>query len=170
MTNTFKKSLLFIAACFMASTYFYAADVVWDFTNRQAQSLSNNNSYSFKATDGVREMRYTAGSSDAIVAKSGSEDGYLKENGKTGGGSAKDVDGTTAISKNRLIRLFVSGTGTLTINCNSDNTGQYKVMDGSASGTVLLDSYTAGTTSSAITVSSSLLWIETTKTRIDNRK
>lgn len=163
MTNTLKKSLLLIATVLVASTYSYATDIVWDFTDRGAQSLSNNYSYSFLATDGVTEMRYTAGSSDAIVAKSSSQDGYLKENGNTGGGSAKDVDGTTPISKNRLIRLFVSGSGTLRINCNSNNVGQYKVMDGSASGTVLLSSYTANATSSAITVSTSMLWIETSK-------
>ena len=109
-------------------------------------------------------MRYTAGSSDAIETKN--DNTYLKENGNTGGASCKDVDGTTAIAKNRLIRLFVTGKGTLKINCVT-NTGVYKVYDSNVantaalSSTALISSYTANTTSDEITVTNGL-WIETT--------
>lgn len=159
MRNILRKSLFIVLT--LCNIQANATDIVWDFKNLAAKNFSNNASYSFTATDGTTEMRYTAGSSDAIVAKSGNKDGYLKENGKTGGASAKDVDGTTAISKNRLIRLFVTGSGTLTISC-TDNIGVYKICDGSASGTVLANSYTANTTSAELTVTGSLIWIETT--------
>lgn len=158
MKNILKKSLFAAALLVVTFANGYAADVVWDFSEAGAQSLANNNTYSFLASDGTTEMRYTAGSSDAIVAPSGSKAGYLKENGKTGGGSAKDTDGTTAINKNRLIRLFVTGTGTLTISC-TDNIGEYNIYDGQG-GTTLAEAYTANTTSSTLTVNN-LLWIET---------
>ena len=138
-----------------------ATDIIWDFSDRPAQSFSNGTSYSFTANDGVTEMRYSAGSSDAIVAKSGTKDGYLKENGATGSGTVYDLDGTTNIKKNRLIRLYVSGSGTLTISC-SNNIGKYKIFDGSATGTSLDAAYTANTTSGTLTPTSGLLWIETT--------
>ena len=138
-----------------------AADIVWDFSDLSAKDFTNGSSYSFKATDGTTEMRYSAGSSDKIVAKDGSTSGYLKENGKTGGATVKDIDGVTNVGKTRLIRLFVTGKGKLTINCNGTN-GTYKVLDGSASGTTLISSLSANEQSDAITVSSSLLWIETT--------
>ncbi len=138
--------------------------ITWDFTDRDATSLTNNKTTNYIANDGVSEMRYTAGSSDAIVAKKGTTNGYFKENGYTGGVSATDVDNTTSIKKNRLIRLFVNGTGTLRINC-TENIGTYKIYDGGAnyqtSGTSLISSYTANTTTDEITVAN-FLWIETT--------
>lgn len=136
------------------------SDITWDFTNLSAKSFVSGSSYSFKATDGKTEMRYSAGSSDAIVAKNGDTDGYLKENGKTGSGTVYDIDGTTDIGKNRLIRLYVSGKGKLTINCNS-TAGVYKVLDGSATGEELVSSLSANTQSDEI-VANSPLWIETT--------
>ena len=138
-----------------------ADPITWDFTNLTAQSFTENSTYSFKATDGTTEMRYSAGSSDAIIAKDGNNDGYLKENGKTStSDNVKDIDGQTVVGKTRLIRLYVSGKGKLTINCGS-NIGVYTVKDGATSGTTLIDSYTANTQSSEITVSN-FLWIETT--------
>ena len=142
--------------------------ITWDFTNLTAQAFENNKTYSFKATDGTTEMRYTAGSSDAIVAKSGSTAGYLKTNGKTGSGSAKDVDGTTAIAKNRIIRLFVTGKGTLTINCTT-NVGKHSIYDCNAaktavSGDALVTNYEANTTTSKLTVTNGL-WIEITDSK-----
>ena len=137
--------------------------ITWDFSNRTASDFTSGSSYSFTATDGETEMRYTAGSTEGIVAKTDKKTGYLKENGNTGGGSYKDVDGTTAIGKNRLIRLFVGNwSGTLRINCTNDHSGTWKVLDGSASGTILISSLAMNTTSSKITVANSLLWIETT--------
>ncbi len=136
-----------------------AADIVWDFTGKDAETFDNNTSYSFTADDGTTEMRYSAGSSDKIEGTKGSR--YLRENGKTGSGTVKDIDGETNLGKNRLIRLFVTGKGKLTINCSGTN-GTYKVLDGSASGTTLISSLSANVQSDAITVSSSLLWIETT--------
>ena len=136
--------------------------VTWDFTNLTAQSFTQNSSYSFKSNDGITEMRYSAGSSDAIVAKDGNTNGYLKENGTTStSNSVVDIDGETVVGKNRLIRLYVSGKGMLTINCTSDRVGIYTVKDGSTNGKVLLSSYTANAQSSEITVSD-FLWIETT--------
>ena len=151
-------SLVTLLVC--AVTGAWADDVTWDFTDRAALSFTSGSSYSYMATDGTTEMRYSAGSSDAIVAKDGTTAGYLKENGKTGGGTVKDIDGETNIGKTRLIRLFVTGKGKLTINCNGTN-GVYKVLDGSTSGTTLIASLSANTTSDAITVSN-FLWIETT--------
>ena len=139
----------------------WGAAVTWDFTNRSAATLSNGSSYSYMATDGTTEMRYSAGSSDAIVAKDKSTDGYLKENGKTGSATVKDIDGKTDLGKTRLIRLFVSGKGTLRINCNGTN-GEYVVKNGSTSGTTLVASLSANTTSSEINVTTSPIWIETT--------
>ncbi|MBQ9356233.1 MAG: chitobiase/beta-hexosaminidase C-terminal domain-containing protein [Prevotella sp.] len=141
--------------------------VTWDFSNLSALSMENGKSYSFKATDGTTEMRYSAGSSDAVVAKSGNTSGYLKENGKTGSGTVTDIDGSTNIKKNRLIRLYVTGKGKLTINCASGTVGGYTVYDSNTtntaalSSTALLSSYTANTTSDEITVTNGL-WIETT--------
>ena len=135
--------------------------VTWDFTNRSAATLENGSSYSYMAADGTTEMRYSAGSSDAIVAKD-KTDGYLKENGKTGGAIVKDIDGKTDLRKTRLIRLFVSGKGTLRINCNGTN-GTYVVKDGSTLGTTLVASLSANKTSSEINVTTSPIWIETTK-------
>ena len=140
--------------------------VTWDFTNLTAQDFTSNKSYSFTATNGTTEMRYTAGSSDAIVAKDGNKDGYLKENGTTSSASCKDVDGNTAIGKTRLIRLFVTGKGKLTINCTSNN-GVYKVFNSNSANTAadgttaLLDSYSANAQSGEITVTNGL-WIQTT--------
>ena len=133
-------------------------DIVWDFTNLKAQSFTSGQSYSFKATDGVTEMRYSAGSSDGIVVSNSSS--YLKENGKTGSGTVLDIDNKTNVGKNRLIRLFVTGRGKLTITCNNTK-GEYKVYDGSASGTQLIGSLSADAESSEISVKD-LLWIETT--------
>ena len=139
-----------------------AADIVWDFSDRTEQSLTSNKSYSFTATDGTTEMRYSAGSSDAIIAKDGDKSGYLKENGGTSGGTVYDIDGKTNVGKTRLIRLFVTGKGKLTINCNGTN-GKYKVLNGSASGTSLISELSANTQSDEINVTSSLIWIETSK-------
>jgi len=139
--------------------------ITWDFTNQSAKTFENNKTYSYKATDGTTEMRYTAGSSCAMVAKDGSTDGYLKENGTTGGASAKDIDGTTTIAKNRVIRLFVTGSGKLQINCNATNKGVWKVYDSNAAktasnGTALISALNADTQSDLITVTNAL-WIET---------
>ena len=142
-------------------------DIVWDFSNLSAQDFTNNRSYSFNATDGTTEMRYSSGSSDKVIAKDGSTSGYLKENGNTGSGTVYDIDGTTNIGKTRLIRLYVTGTGTLTINCNGTNNGVYKVYNSNAtntaasSSTALISSLSANTESSEITVTNGL-WIETT--------
>ena len=136
------------------------SDITWDFTNLSAKSFDSGSSYSFKATDGKTEMRYSAGSNDGIIAKEGNTDGYLKENGKTGSETVYDIDGTTDIGKTRLIRLYVSGKGKLTINCNS-TAGVYKVLDGSATGDALVSSLAANAQSDEI-VAKSPLWIETT--------
>ena len=144
---------------FLAVGNVWGQDVVWDFSNRTATSFANGKSYSFLATDNTTEMRYSAGSSDAIVAKSGSKSGYLKENGKTGSGTVYDIDGTTNIKKNRLIRLYVNGKGKLTINCNGTN-GKYNVFDGAADGTSLVSSLEANESSDEITVAN-FCWIET---------
>ena len=137
--------------------------ITWDFTDLTAKTFDNNKSYSFKADDDATEMRYTAGSSDAIVAKDGSTKGYLKENGTSGSSSNTDIDGTTPIAKTRLIRLFVTGQGTLRINC-TNTVGVYNVFDSNttntAVGSSLISSYTANTTSDEITVTNGL-WIET---------
>lgn len=114
--------LLFVLAL---SCNVWGDDVVWDFTQNTEISLNNNQTYSFLAKDGKTEMRYTAGSRDALEAT------YLKENGKTSSGSAKDLDGKTSVGKNRLIRLFVSGKGKLTISCDKTTVGTYKLYDGS---------------------------------------
>lgn len=140
--------------------------ITWDFTDLTKGTFTDATSYSYIADDKNSEMRYTAGSSDAIVDKTDSKDGYLKENGKTNSATCTDIDGTTAIAKNRLIRLFVTGKGKLTINC-TDNIGVYNVYDSNTdntaagSSTALISSYTANTTSDKITVTNGL-WIETT--------
>lgn len=141
--------------------------ITWDFTDMEAVAFTNGKSYSFTADDGDTEMRYSAGSSDAIVAKELNKDetlkkaGYLKENGTTGSATVTDIDEKTNVGKTRLIRLFLTGTGTLNINCNGDNTGTYKVYNGSASGT-LLRTFKADTACTRLTVTTSPLWIETT--------
>ena len=142
--------------------------ITWDFSDRTAQSFGDNASYSFKATDETTEMRYTSkDSNDKIIAKSGSTSGYLKENGTTSSASAKDVDETTVIGKNRIIRLFVTGKGKLTINCNSSAVGKYTVYNSNANntasdeGSALISSYTANEQSTEITATNGL-WIETT--------
>ena len=141
--------------------------ITWDFTDLEAVAFTNGKSYSYTANDGETEMRYSAGSSDAIVAKELNKDetlkkaGYLKENGTTGSATVTDIDEKTNVGKTRLIRLFLTGTGTLNINCNGDNTGTYKVYNGSASGT-LLRTFKADTACTRLTVTTSPLWIETT--------
>ena len=146
--------------------------ITWDFSDPTATKFENTKSYSFLAGDGSTEMRYTANSSEELVAKTYNKDGtekasgYLKENGTTGSASCTDIDGKTAIGKTRLIRLFVSGTGKLTINCNS-TAGAYKVYEMNAAhtaslGDALISSLSAGTQSGAITTTNGL-WIETTK-------
>ncbi|MBR6168084.1 MAG: InlB B-repeat-containing protein [Paludibacteraceae bacterium] len=138
--------------------------IKWDFTNRTEATLTANKTTSYTADDGVTEMRYSAGSSDKIVAYDSKKsiDGHLYENGATGSGTVYDIDDKTNVGKTRLIRLFVEpGSGTLRINCNGTN-GVYKVLDGSASGTTLISSLSANTTSSSITLTTSPLWIETT--------
>ena len=139
--------------------------IVWDFTEESGATLSNNVTYSYLATDGTTEMRYTAGSSCEIEAPK-SADHYLKENGASSSAAAKDLDGTTAIGKNRLIRLFVSGTGTLSSTCYTGNEGAFNVYDmnaahTAASGSALISGYEGGTTSSSITTTNGL-WIEAT--------
>ena len=139
--------------------------IKWDFTGYTEGdiSLTESASTEYTADDGATKMRYTAGSGDKIIAPNKGKLGYFKENGNTSSGSYKDTDGETAIGKNRLIRLFVeAGSGTLRINCNGDQNGVYKVLDGSASGTTLISSLSANTTSSSITLTTSPLWIETT--------
>lgn len=155
------KKLFSLAAAVLVCAGVWAADVTWDFSNLTAQSFTSNKSYSFMATDGTTEMRYSAGSSDEIIAKSENTSGYLKENGKTGSATVKDIDETTNVGKTRLIRLFVTGEGKLTINCNGTN-GVYKVLNGSASGTTLIASLSANTQSAEITATTSPIWIETT--------
>ena len=139
--------------------------ITWDFTGYDTKvSLTSGATYSYTADDSSTEMRYTAGSSCEITANK-----YLKEGGNTGQGSYKDVDGTTAIGKNRLIRLFVTGKGTLTINCEKDGSngiGVYTIYQGNetntaASGSALKTGYTANTTTDELTVTNGL-WIETT--------
>lgn len=134
----------------------------WDFTGLAEQSFENNKSYSFLADD-LTEMRYSAGSSEKI---DGSKH-YLKENGKTGSGTVYDIDGKTNVRKNRLIRLFVTGTGTLNITCTS-NIGVYKIYQSNAAGTALSGSqigsnYSGNGTAfaSSITVTGACIWIET---------
>lgn len=147
--------LLFVLAL---SCNVWGEDVVWDFTQNTKTSLNNNQTYSFLAKDGKAEMRYTAGSSDAL------ETTYLKENGKTSNGSAKDLDGKTSVGKIRLIRLFVSGKGKLTISCNETAVGTYKLYDGSDGKNILIENFKGdGTPSNEIEITTSLLWIETTK-------
>lgn len=147
--------LLFVLAL---SCNVWGEDVVWDFTQNTKTSLNNNQTYSFLAKDGKTEMRYTAGSSDAL------ETTYLKENGKTSNGSAKDLDGKTSVGKIRLIRLFVSGKGKLTISCDGKTVGTYKLYDGSDGKNILIENFEGdGTPSNEIEITTSLLWIETTK-------
>ena len=165
-----RKILLTLLTTLLCSVTAWGATYTWDFTSNAASSYTNGASYSLLATDGVTEMRYTAGSSDAMV-KPKTEDSYLKENGSTGSASCKDIDGTTAISKNRLIRLFVTGTGTLTISCegnSSSNIGVYKIYQSNAAGTAASGSqigsnYTGNGTAfgTSITVSGACIWIET---------
>lgn len=139
--------------------------ITWDFTGYSSKvTFTNGSSYSYKADDFSTEMRYTAGSSDEITANS-----YLKENGTSSNASCKDIDGETAIAKTRLIRLFVTGKGTLTINCEKDGSngiGVYTIYQGNetntaASGSALKTGYTANTTTDELTVTNGL-WIETT--------
>lgn len=139
---------------------------VWDFSDREAVSFTGQ-TYSFLATDGTTEMRYTAASSsEGIVAKTYNKDGsvkdlgYLKENGNSGDATVYDIDGKTAINRTRLIRLFITGTGRLKIDCSA-NIGKFKLINGSASGTVLLAEYKSDTTSAEINVTTSPLWIDT---------
>lgn len=153
------KKIFTLAAAVLASFSLWAADITWDFSDRAAQSFENGKSYSFMATDGTTEMRYSAGSSDGIEAKSGDNSGYLKEGGKTGGATVKDIDGTTNVGKTRLVRLFVTGNGKLTINCT--NNGAFKVLDGATNGTTLVASLAANTQSAEIAVANHL-WIEAT--------
>ena len=141
------------------------SSIIWDFTEKSAASLSNNVTYSYLAEDGETEMRYTAGSSCGIV-KPKSGDSYLKENGASSSASAKDLDGSTAIGKNRLIRLFVSGTGTLSSTCYTGNEGVFNIYDmnaahTAASGSALVSGYKGGKTTSLITTTNGL-WIEAT--------
>lgn len=155
-----KKIKLFsLALMALFATSSWAVSITWDFSDRAAQTFENGKSYSFTATNGTTEMRYSAGSSDAIVAKNGTTLGYLFENGKTGGGTVYDIDESTNIGKNRLIRLFVSGAGKLTINGTS---AVFKVLNGAANGTTLISSLNVNTKSSEITVTTSPIWIETT--------
>lgn len=138
--------------------------IVWDFTDLNAASFESNKSYSFIADDGETEMRYSAGNNDAIEPKNGNNDGYLKENGTSSDASSMgDIDDTTFDGKTRLIRLFVTGKGTLTINCNSSQSGEYKVLDGDKDGDVLITTLNCNTESDVITVGTTPLWIETTK-------
>ncbi|MBR1878760.1 MAG: hypothetical protein IJ814_07140 [Paludibacteraceae bacterium] len=154
------KKLLTLCAAVLASFSLWAADITWDFSDRTAQSFTNGKSYSFTATDDATEMRYSAGSSDAIVAKDkNGNSGYLKENGTTGSATVKDIDETTNLGKTRLIRLYVTGKGQLTINCNSTK-GTYKVLDGASNGAILISALDADTKSDEITVEN-FLWIET---------
>lgn len=148
--------LLFVLAL---SCNVWGEDIVWDFTqNTKTTTLGNAKTYSFLAKDGKTEMRYTAGSSDAL------ETTYLKENGKTSNGSAKDLDGKTSVGKIRLIRLFVSGKGKLTISCDGKTVGTYKLYDGSDGKNILIGNFEGdGTPSNEIEITTSLLWIETTK-------
>ena len=133
-----------------------AADIVWDFsTYTKEVSLTNNKTYEYTATDGTKKLWYTAGSSEKIVST-----GYLKENGRSGSGTITELDGTKVSGMNRTFRLFISGTGKLTITC-TDQIGKYDAYDGSAKGTQLLKAYTANTTSATITVTTSPLYITT---------
>jgi len=156
-----RKILLTLLTSLLCSVTAWGTTYTWDFSSNTETSYSNGASYSLLATDGATEMRYTAGSSDGL------ESTYLKENGKTSGASCKDIDGTTAIPKTRLIRLFVTGKGTLTISCTS-NIGEYKIYQSNAAGTAASGSqigsnYTGNGTAfgTSITVSGACIWIET---------
>ena len=140
----------------------FGTAVTWDFTSSASDvNFTDGNSYSYIADDDSSEMRYTAGSSDKISANN-----YLKENGTTSSNEKyKDTDGVTSVGKSRLIRLFVTGKGTLKINCTANN-GVYNVYESNAtktaaSGSALISSFSANTTSSLLTVENGL-WIETT--------
>ncbi len=156
-----RKILLTLLTTLLCSVTAWGTTYTWDFSSNTKTSYTNGASYSLLATDGETEMRYTAGSSDGL------ETTYLKENGTTGNASCKDIDGTTTISKTRLIRLFVTGTGTLTISCAS-RTGVYKIYQSNAAGTASSGSqigsnYTGDGTAfeTSITVSGACIWIET---------
>ncbi len=156
LANSLRTILLIFVL--VLSCNVWGEDVVWDFTQNTKATLDNAKTYSFLAKDGKTEMRYTAGSSDALEAT------YLKENGKTSSGSAKDLDGKTSVGKIRLIRLFVSGKGKLTISCNETAVGTYKLYDGSDGKKILIENFKGnGTPSDEIEITTSLLWIETTK-------
>lgn len=156
LANSLRTILLIFVL--VLSCNVWGEDVVWDFTQNTKATLDNAKTYSFLAKDGKTEMRYTAGSSDAL------ETTYLKENGKTSSDSAKDLDGKTSVGKIRLIRLFVSGKGKLTISCNETAVGTYKLYDGSDGKKILIENFKGnGTPSDEIEITTSLLWIETTK-------
>ncbi len=100
-------------------------------------------------------MWYTAGSSNELNTT------YLKENGKSSSDTITEIDGTKISGQTHAIRLFVTGKGKLTIDCDNSNVGKYNAFDGSFTGTQLLDGYCANTTSEAITVTTSPLCITT---------
>lgn len=138
----------------------WGEEIIWDFTKNEETTFSNGKSYSFLATDRKTEMRYSAGSSDKL------EKTYFKENGTSGSAAVTDIDGKTNLQggKTRLIRLFVSGKGTLQITCVAKTQGTYNVYDGASTGTQLLKSFEGnGEASAEISVSTGVLWIETSK-------
>ena len=138
----------------------WGEEIIWDFTKNTKTTFTNGKSYSFLATDGKTEMRYSAGSSDTL------EETYFKENGKSGSATVTDTDGNTTLQggKTRLIRLFVSGKGTLQITCVATTQGTYNVYDGASTGTQLLKSFEGnGEASAGISVSTGVLWIETSE-------
>lgn len=163
MKSFFSKYIKLLALILLSTIGVAQAwGATWDFTNLSEQSFTSNRSYSFLADDGT-EMRYSAGSSDKI---DGSH--YLKENGSTGSGTVYDIDGTTNVKRTRLIRLFVTGTGTLTITCKSSNGGVYRIYQSNASGTAVSGSQIGsnykgdGTAfASSIEVTGACIWIET---------
>ncbi len=155
--SSYLSRTFFLSVFLLTATISMAADIVWDFTTYTNEvSLTSNQAYEYTATDGTTKMRYNAGSSDKITAN-----GYLRVNGTSGSATIKDIDGTSGTSQTRSIRLYVSGKGKLCITC-TDNIGKYTVLNGSFSGTTLIKSYTANTTSETIEVTTSPLCIKTT--------
>lgn len=139
MRNTLSR-LLFLSAivCFaLSSVPARAADaVVWDFTKLSKASLTDNQKYTYKATDGNTTMTYQAGSDDAIV--------------ENGGGNYLKLNGNSNTNGRRCFVLAVTGKGKIKIETYS-NTGTWKIYDGSQSGTVLADVYSGFNTGSTET-------------------
>ena len=161
MKHLFSRSLILFASTlvslFIATQSAWGADpVVWDFTKESASEFTQGESYKFTAPDGVSEMTYTAGKSDAIERKNSVS--YLKQNGASSG-------------TQRDFELKVKGKGKIKIETIT-NKGEWNIYDGSSTGTLLVENYVgflSGDTEAEtieLTVNTSLYFTTTTKTDV----